>query len=216
MTPFMAGAFEQNAPPHLQVGPVQYSDVFSAYYFGMRAAMAIIQRFTIPKTINMKQFNIFRSEHLLLVAPALVYAILSVFYPELNRYIMLMDGARTLDFYDLLFMQTIFMLITFFVHKLMQVAGTQSAQIKLLQISASLILMLSMAVVFVNVPDVGRHWHNQIFPTPAYERWLSMSYFCVMVMGCFLFLQIGFVVFGIVRTVVHSNRKTKYASVSAA
>ncbi|HAK11746.1 MAG TPA: hypothetical protein DCO78_06985 [Chitinophagaceae bacterium] len=182
----------------------------------MSTSKPIIQRFAIPKTTNMKKSNIIRLEHLLLLVPALAYAILHAFYPELNRYIMLMDGASTLDFYDVLFVQTLFMIITFFVHKLMQVAGVQSAQIKLLQVSASVVLILSMAIVFINIPDVGRQWHNQIFPTPAYERWMSMSYFCTMAMGLFLVLQIGFIVFGIVRTVVRSNRRTKYASISAA
>lgn len=182
----------------------------------MSTGKPIIQRFAIPKTTNMKKNNIIRLEHLLLLVPALAYLILHAFYPALNRYIMLMDGASTLDFYDVLFVQTLFMIITFFVHKLMQVAGVQSAQVKLLQVSASLVLIVSMAIVFINIPDVGRQWHNQIFPTPAYERWMSMSYFCTMAMGLFLVLQIGFIVFGIVRTVVRSNRRTKYASISAA
>jgi hypothetical protein len=216
MKPFVAGAFVKNAPPHLHVGYYNFRVIFKESYYSMSTGRPIIQRFAIPKTTNMKKINILRSEHLLLVVPALAYAILYVFYPELNRYIMLMDGASTIDFYDLLFVQTLFMIITFFVHKLMQVAGVQSAQIKFLQVSASLVLMLSMAIVFINIPDVGRQWHNQIFPTPAYERWLSMSYFCTMAMGLFLFLQIGFIVFGIVRTVVHSSRKAKYASISAA
>ena len=182
----------------------------------MSTSRPIIQRFAIPKTTNMKKNHLFRPEHLLLVVPALAYAILFAFYPELNRYIMLMDGASTLDYYDLLFIQTLFMISTFFVHKIMQVAGVASVQMKRLQVVASVVLMLSLAIVFINIPDVGRNWHNQIFPTPTYERWMSMSYFCSMAMGLFLLLQVGFIVFGIVRTVVHTGRKAKYSSMSAA
>jgi hypothetical protein len=190
--------------------------IFLAYYFGMSASTAFIQKFAIPKTTNMKKINILRSEHLLLLVPAITYAILHVFCPEIYRYVMLLDGASMLDFYDLLFVQTLFMIITFFMHKLMQVAGTQSLQIKMLHVSASLFLMASITIVFTQIPDVGRQWHNQIFPTPVYERWLSMSYFCVMAMGLFLFLQIGFMVFGIARTILKGKRKTSFTQVSAA
>lgn len=137
-----------------------------------------------------------RGEHLLWLAPMLYIWVASIIAP-IQSMAIYWDG----DYYTFSFLNTsiIFLVCTgipYLLHKHFRENKTRSLAISWMHILCSVLLMLSILMIYTYNPPIDKEWRYSSLLLPHFERWRFINDFALVLFATFVLVQIVYSIYG--------------------
>lgn len=138
-----------------------------------------------------------RGEHLLWLAPMLYIWYASIIAPVQSIVIFWDTNYYTISFLTTSIIFLAFVGIPYLLHKHFRENRTRNLAISWMHILSSVLLALSILLIYTYNPPIDKEWRYAPILLPNYERWRLLNDFAIVLFAIFGLVQIVYSVYGL-------------------